>query len=62
VHWIDLPFEERPQLLMGSSLSIFLVKYILHIPTAYEPSLDQAGHKAGPYSALVNVSQALIFN
>ncbi|KAF7364928.1 Phosphodiest-domain-containing protein [Mycena venus] len=35
--WIDLPFEERPQLLM-----------------AYEPSLDQAGHKAGPYSALVN--------
>ncbi|KAJ7625296.1 alkaline-phosphatase-like protein [Mycena polygramma] len=37
LHWIDLPFEERPQLLM-----------------AYEPSLDQAGHKAGPMSALVN--------
>ncbi|KAF7348334.1 Type I phosphodiesterase nucleotide pyrophosphatase [Mycena sanguinolenta] len=37
LQWIDLPFEERPQLLM-----------------AYEPSLDQAGHKAGPYSALVN--------
>ncbi|KAJ7486159.1 alkaline-phosphatase-like protein [Mycena galericulata] len=37
VQWIDLPFEERPQLLM-----------------AYEPSLDQAGHKAGPMSALVN--------
>ncbi|KAJ6452538.1 alkaline-phosphatase-like protein [Mycena vitilis] len=37
VRWIDLPFEERPQLLM-----------------AYEPSLDQAGHKAGPMSALVN--------
>ncbi|KAA1469665.1 Phosphodiest-domain-containing protein [Dentipellis sp. KUC8613] len=35
--WIDLPLEERPQLIM-----------------AYEPSLDQAGHRAGPYSALVN--------
>ncbi|KAJ7432808.1 Phosphodiest-domain-containing protein [Mycena galericulata] len=33
VQWIDLPFEERPQLLM-----------------AYEPSLDQAGHKAGQLS------------
>ncbi|KAJ6627839.1 alkaline-phosphatase-like protein [Mycena sp. CBHHK59/15] len=37
VEWIDLPFQERPQLIM-----------------AYEPSLDQAGHKAGPMSALVN--------
>ncbi|KAJ7643899.1 Phosphodiest-domain-containing protein [Roridomyces roridus] len=37
IAWIDLPFDERPQLLM-----------------AYEPSLDQAGHKAGPMSALVN--------
>ncbi|KAJ7147177.1 alkaline-phosphatase-like protein [Mycena crocata] len=37
IKWIDLPFEERPQLLM-----------------AYEPSLDQAGHRAGPMSALVN--------
>ncbi|KAF8139188.1 alkaline-phosphatase-like protein [Mycena galopus ATCC 62051] len=46
LHWIDLPFEERPQLLM-----------------AYEPSLDQAGHKAGPYSALVNktLSQVDVF-
>ncbi|KAJ7079766.1 alkaline-phosphatase-like protein [Mycena belliarum] len=37
IQWVDLPFEERPQLLM-----------------AYEPSLDQAGHSAGPMSALVN--------
>ena len=36
--WIDLPLEERPQLLL-----------------AYEPSLDQAGHATGPYSARVNV-------
>ncbi|KZT67252.1 nucleotide pyrophosphatase [Daedalea quercina L-15889] len=36
--WIDLPIEERPQLIM-----------------AYEPSLDQAGHLAGPASDLVNV-------
>ncbi|KAI3616046.1 type i phosphodiesterase nucleotide pyrophosphatase [Moniliophthora roreri] len=35
--WIDLPLEERPQLIM-----------------AYEPSLDQAGHLAGPMSDLVN--------
>lgn len=35
--WIDLPLEERPQLLL-----------------AYEPSLDQAGHKFGPLSAQVN--------
>ncbi|PCH39896.1 Phosphodiest-domain-containing protein [Wolfiporia cocos MD-104 SS10] len=35
--WIDLPLEERPQLIM-----------------AYEPSLDQAGHLAGPASELVN--------
>ncbi|KAF7980584.1 hypothetical protein HWV62_37336, partial [Athelia sp. TMB] len=35
--WIDLPFDQRPQLLM-----------------AYEPSLDQAGHKTGPFSSLVN--------
>ncbi|CAK5284008.1 unnamed protein product [Mycena citricolor] len=39
VRWIDLPLEERPQLLM-----------------AYEPSLDQAGHKAGPMSKLVNIT------
>ncbi|KAJ7451621.1 Phosphodiest-domain-containing protein [Mycena latifolia] len=46
IQWIDLPFEERPQLLM-----------------AYEPSLDQAGHKAGPMSALVNktLSQVDVF-
>ncbi|KAJ7130881.1 alkaline-phosphatase-like protein [Mycena filopes] len=41
--WIDLPFEERPQLLM-----------------AYEPSLDQAGHRAGPASALVNKTLAQV--
>ncbi|KAI0060321.1 Phosphodiest-domain-containing protein [Artomyces pyxidatus] len=35
--WIDMPLEERPQLIL-----------------AYEPSLDQAGHKTGPYSSLVN--------
>ncbi|KAJ7771942.1 alkaline-phosphatase-like protein [Mycena maculata] len=43
VQWIDLPLEERPQLLM-----------------AYEPSLDQAGHKAGPMSALVNKTLAQV--
>ncbi|KAI0736319.1 Phosphodiest-domain-containing protein [Fomitopsis betulina] len=37
IAWIDLPIEERPQLIM-----------------AYEPSLDQAGHLAGPASELVN--------
>ncbi|PFH53376.1 hypothetical protein AMATHDRAFT_138050 [Amanita thiersii Skay4041] len=37
LQWIDLPLEQRPQLIM-----------------AYEPSLDQAGHKAGPASELVN--------
>jgi len=36
-HWIDLPLDERPQLI-----------------TAYEPSLDQMGHKYGPLSAQVN--------
>ncbi|KAJ7797652.1 alkaline-phosphatase-like protein [Mycena olivaceomarginata] len=43
LHWIDSPFEERPQLLM-----------------MYEPSLDQAGHKAGPASALVNKTLAQV--
>lgn len=28
---------------------------------AYEPSLDQAGHATGPFSALVNVSPSTIF-
>ncbi|KAF7768080.1 hypothetical protein Agabi119p4_7323 [Agaricus bisporus var. burnettii] len=37
--WIDLPLEERPQLI-----------------TAYEPTLDQAGHKYGPMSAQVNAT------
>ncbi|KAF5380642.1 hypothetical protein D9757_007065 [Collybiopsis confluens] len=41
--WIDLPFDERPQLLMG-----------------YEPSLDQAGHLAGPMSTLVNKTLAQV--
>ncbi|KAK2459691.1 hypothetical protein APHAL10511_008336 [Amanita phalloides] len=41
LRWIDLPLEERPQLILG-----------------YEPSLDQAGHLAGPASALVNASLA----
>ncbi|THH20578.1 hypothetical protein EW146_g790 [Bondarzewia mesenterica] len=40
--WVDLPLEDRPQLIM-----------------AYEPSLDQAGHAAGPHSALVNVGLAI---
>ncbi|KIK69751.1 hypothetical protein GYMLUDRAFT_34140 [Collybiopsis luxurians FD-317 M1] len=46
LRWIDLPFHERPQLLM-----------------AYEPSLDQAGHRTGPMSALVNqtLSQVDLF-
>ncbi|KAI0076312.1 Phosphodiest-domain-containing protein [Panus rudis PR-1116 ss-1] len=37
MRWIDLPLQDRPQLIM-----------------AYEPSLDQAGHRAGPTSDLVN--------
>ncbi|KAF8532093.1 Phosphodiest-domain-containing protein [Gautieria morchelliformis] len=41
--WIDLPLDERPQLLL-----------------AYEPSLDQAGHKAGPNSKLVNDTLAYV--
>ncbi|TDL22192.1 Phosphodiest-domain-containing protein [Rickenella mellea] len=41
MRWIDLPLEDRPQLIM-----------------AYEPSLDQAGHKAGPNSKLVNKTLA----
>ncbi|KAF5314993.1 hypothetical protein D9619_007129 [Psilocybe cf. subviscida] len=43
LRWIDLPFNERPQLIM-----------------AYEPSLDQAGHDTGPYSALVNTTLAKV--
>jgi len=35
--WIDLPLEERPQLI-----------------SVYEPSVDIAGHTAGPCSQLVN--------
>lgn len=56
--WIDLPFDQRPQLLMGPSQffnwrprSNRVWPYL-----AYEPSLDQAGHLTGPMSALVNVS------
>jgi len=37
--WIDLPLEERPQLI-----------------TMYEPSLDQAGHAAGPVSTRVDIA------
>ncbi|KAF8158202.1 Phosphodiest-domain-containing protein [Crassisporium funariophilum] len=42
LQWVDLPFDKRPQLIMG--------KYRL----PYEPSLDQAGHATGPNSARVN--------
>lgn len=58
MEWIDLPLEERPQLIMGTphhlidncvSNSSILI--------AYEPSLDQAGHFAGPNSELVNVCE-----
>ena len=42
MHWLDLPLDERPQLIM-----------------AYEPSLDQAGHRTGPNSKATN--QALVY-
>lgn len=54
--WIDLPIEERPQLIMGTPpFPLLYTTTGFTIFTAYEPSLDQAGHLAGPASELVNV-------
>ena len=54
LEWIDLSLNERPQLILGTCsetcASTCLKPYL-----AYEPSLDQAGHAAGPYSQRVNV-------
>lgn len=56
LEWIDLPLDERPQLIMSKSPSYFLIFFLLiAFYSAYEPSLDQAGHATGPYSSLVNV-------
>lgn len=56
MQWIDLPLENRPQLLMGGYIcSIKGNSSNLNAIKAYEPSLDQAGHSTGPNSKLVNV-------
>ena len=56
--WLDLPLDERPQLILGRCYCTYP-----HVPistkpcpySAYEPSLDQAGHADGPDSPSVNV-------
>lgn len=55
--WIDMPFADRPQLIMGLCSLISPLIHFSNIAAiiAYEPSLDQAGHLTGPYSKLVNV-------
>ena len=53
--WIDLPIEERPQLIMGTPPLLSTRPQAFTLSAAYEPSLDQAGHLAGPASELVNV-------
>lgn len=59
LHWIDLPFEKRPQLIMGkesTTMDLYSCSSeLIFFLTAYEPSLDQAGHWKGPNSKLVNV-------
>jgi hypothetical protein len=55
--WIDLPLDMRPRLILGESLfSFFGNECVLTNLEAYEPTLDQAGHAAGPYSKMVNAS------
>jgi hypothetical protein len=55
--WLEMPFETRPQLILGMSLTVvYSAVHHLISGLAYEPSLDQAGHLAGPGSDLVNVS------
>ncbi len=55
MEWIDLPLSERPQLILGMSSETWALTILLSFITAYEPSLDQAGHATGPYSRRVNV-------
>ena len=60
--WIDMPLEKRPQFIMGmciTTLDEVLFSFLTRI--AYEPSLDQAGHLAGPTSKLVDVGVELRF-
>ena len=60
--WLDLPLEERPQLITGKAVwfhhCLKISTLVRHV-AAYEPSLDQAGHLTGPKSPLVNVSTAV---
>ncbi|KAG8832826.1 hypothetical protein FRC17_000580 [Serendipita sp. 399] len=42
IEWLELPQEQRPRLITGDTWT-----------TVYEPSLDEAGHLAGPASPLV---------
>jgi hypothetical protein len=71
-HSCRIKFRWTPNLLrswnglisrLASALSSFLVSHgglqpnsCLSFVSAYEPSLDQAGHAAGPYSQRVNVN------
>ena len=58
--WIDMPLEKRPQFIMGMCITTLNEVYFL-TKIAYEPSLDQAGHLAGPTSKLVDVGVELRF-
>lgn len=58
--WVDLPLNERPQLIMGKFWSHFVILLFFKKKSAYEPSLDQAGHATGPYSRRVNVGHKKI--
>lgn len=58
--WIDLPFDKRPQLILGVCFYRGISCLFPDLPpAAYEPHLDQVGHQAGPYSTLVNVRSHL---
>ena len=60
--WIDMPLEKRPQFIMGmciTTLDEVFFSFLTRI--AYEPSLDQAGHLAGPTSKLVDVGVKMRF-
>jgi hypothetical protein len=54
MEWIDLPLENRPQLILGEESCSRSENINMKLP-AYEPSLDQAGHSDGPDSRTVNV-------
>lgn len=59
LNWIDLPLEQRPQLILGGFFYHYVWAAECTLLSAYEPSLDQAGHKYGPLSVAVNVSMQL---